>query len=176
MKINVKRLLARCFHLLLRNNLLAAKLLGVKFGDGCKFIGDPIALFGSEPWAVEIGDRVELTNGVQIITHDGALWVLRKLEHKFASADIIKKVIIGDNVFVGVNTVILPGVTVGSNVIIGAGSVVTHDISDNSVAVGAPARVIKSINQYAQNIEKFRWLNTNGLSSTEKRAIWEKEL
>lgn len=54
-------------------------------------------------------------------------------------------VIIGDNVWIGGSTTILPGVTIGNNVVIGAGSVVTKDIPDNAVAVGNPARVIRYV-------------------------------
>ena len=53
--------------------------------------------------------------------------------------------VIGDNVTLGVNVTIIGGVTIGNNVTIGAGSVVVKDIPDNSVAVGNPARVIKTI-------------------------------
>ena len=51
----------------------------------------------------------------------------------------------GDNVWIGGNTVILPGVTVGSNVVIGAGSVVSKDIPDNTIAAGNPCKVIREI-------------------------------
>lgn len=51
---------------------------------------------------------------------------------------------IGKNCFIGDRTIVLPGVTIGDEVVIGAGSVVTKDIPSNSVAVGNPARVIKS--------------------------------
>ena len=54
-------------------------------------------------------------------------------------------VIIGNNVWIGGSVVILPGVTIGDNVTIGAGSVVVHDIPSNSIAVGNPCRVVKSI-------------------------------
>ncbi len=54
-------------------------------------------------------------------------------------------VTIGDNVWIGGSTTILPGVTVGNNVVIGAGSVVTKDIPDNVVVVGNPARIIKRV-------------------------------
>ena len=52
---------------------------------------------------------------------------------------------IGDNVWIGANVCILPGVTIGNNVVIGAGSVVNKDIPSNSVAVGVPCKVIKTI-------------------------------
>ena len=57
---------------------------------------------------------------------------------------------IGDNVFIGSNTTILYDVKIGSNVIIGAGSLVNRDISDNSVAVGVPARVIGTFDDFVQ--------------------------
>lgn len=56
-------------------------------------------------------------------------------------------VTIGDNVWLGGNTVIMPGVRIGSNVVIGAGSVVTKDIPDNVVAVGNPCRVLRPITE-----------------------------
>lgn len=60
---------------------------------------------------------------------------------------------IGDNVWIGGNSTINPGVTIGNNCVIGSGSVVTHDIPDNSIAVGNPCRVIKSI-----DVDKEYWL------------------
>ena len=60
--------------------------------------------------------------------------------------DLIPKPIrIGKNVWIGSNSTILPGVSIGDNAVIGAGSVVTKDIPENMMAVGHPARVIKSI-------------------------------
>lgn len=56
-----------------------------------------------------------------------------------------KPVIIGDNVWIGGNSVILPGVTIGNNVTIGAGSVVTKDIPDDTLALGNPCRVVKDL-------------------------------
>ena len=54
----------------------------------------------------------------------------------------------GNNVHIGINSVIMPGVNIGDNCVIGCGAVVTKDIPDNSIAVGVPAKVIKSIDQY----------------------------
>ena len=56
-----------------------------------------------------------------------------------------KPVTIGNNVWIGGSVTILPGVTIGDNVTIGAGSVVTHDIPSNTVAVGNPCKVVKSL-------------------------------
>ena len=55
---------------------------------------------------------------------------------------------IGDNVFIGWGSIVLPGVTIGSNVVIGAGSVITKDIPSGVVAAGNPAKVIKPIEEY----------------------------
>ena len=62
--------------------------------------------------------------------------------------------------FIGVGTIILPGVTIGNNVLIGVGSVVSHDIPDNSVAMGTPARVVKSLDDYLDR-EKGRMKENN---------------
>ncbi len=67
--------------------------------------------------------------------------------------EITKPIVLGDNVYVGNNVIILPGVTIGSNVVIGAGAIVSRDIPDNSVAVGVPARVIKTTDEYLKKLE-----------------------
>lgn len=65
------------------------------------------------------------------------------LDNIMESALDIKPVSIGNHCFVGIGSCILPGVSLGNNVVIGANSVVTHDIPENCMAVGAPAKVIK---------------------------------
>ena len=59
--------------------------------------------------------------------------------------EFAKPIVVGDNVWFGGGVRVLPGVTIGSNVVVGAGSVVTRDIPPNSVAVGDPARVVKTL-------------------------------
>ena len=61
---------------------------------------------------------------------------------------------VGDDVWFGGYTVVLPGVTIGSNVVIGAGSVVTKDIPDNCVAYGNPCRVIRPITEEDKKYHK----------------------
>lgn len=84
---------------------------------------------------------------MKITTHDGGMWVIRK-KKGYSNADIFGKVEIGNNVHIGFNSIIMPGVKIGDNVIVGCGAIVTKNIPKNSVAVGTPARVIESIDEY----------------------------
>jgi len=118
---------------------------GIKIGKNCSIYNK--VSFGSEPYLIQIGDNVRLTNGVKFITHDGAMWVLRKLG-LLDNADLFGQIIIGNNVHIGINAIIMPNVTIGDNVIIGVGAIVTKNIPSNSVAAGIPARVIKTIEEY----------------------------
>ena len=92
-------------------------------------------------WLIEIGNNVTLAPRVHILCHDAST-------KTFLGYTKIGRVTIGDNVFVGAESVVLPGVTIGNNVVIGANSTVTHDIPENSVAVGSPARVISTLDEY----------------------------
>ena len=66
-------------------------------------------------------------------------------EKRNKGLEYAKPIKVGNNVWIGGNVVVLPGVTIGDNVVIGAGSVVTKDIPSNVVAVGNPCRVIKEL-------------------------------
>lgn len=150
-----------------------ARSIGVRFTEApgkerCRINTEPLAAFGSEPYLITIGKHVEITAGVKFITHDGGAWVLRDKE-EFANIDFVGPIVVGDNVFIGNNVIILPGVTIGDNVVIGAGSVVTKDIPSNCVCAGVPARVIKSIDDYAEKIKTKGAVNTKGLSKKEKK-------
>ena len=79
------------------------------------------------------------------------------INHKYQKSDIpfcfqgnskVKPVVIGSNVWIGANVIILPGVTIGNNVVIGAGSVVTKDVGDDFIVGGNPAKIIKKIDLY----------------------------
>lgn len=92
---------------------------------------------------VKIGDNCQMAPNVAIYTAGHPLHpVSRNSMYEYGIS-----VTIGDNVWIGGNTVIMPGVHIGSNTVIGAGSVVTKDIPDWSVAVGNPCRVIKKITE-----------------------------
>lgn len=140
---------------------------GLTIGEGCEILNG--YEFGSEPYLVEIGDNVRITRGVNITTHDGGVWVLRRLYPELADVDRFAKVKIGNNCHIGLNAHIMPGVTIGNNCIVGAGAIVTHDIPDNSVAVGVPARVIETVEEYREKNEDS-FFPTKKLGFEEKRA------
>lgn len=94
-------------------------------------------------WLIEIGNNVTMAPRVHILCHDAST-------KAFLNYTKIGRVTIGDNVFIGAESVVMPGVTIGNNVVIGANSTVTHDIPDNSVAVGCPARVLCSLDAYLE--------------------------
>ncbi len=118
-----------------------ARHIGVKIGKNCSIASKH---FGSEPYLVTIGNHVQITMDVKIFTHGGG-WVLRG---KYPDFDTFGKVCIKDNVYIGNNTLIMPGVTIGNNVIIGAGSVVTKSVPDNCVVAGNPARIVSTLEDY----------------------------
>lgn len=133
----------------LRGEYTTEKLvsMGMQVGKNFKRLNGVI-LDPAHCWLIEIGDNVTMAPRVHILCHDAST-------KQFLGYTKIGRVTIGDNVFIGAESVVLPGVTIGSNVIIGAGSVVTHDIPENTVAVGSPARVIGSLDKYLEK-EKAR--------------------
>lgn len=110
--------------------------VGKNFGRLNGVILDP-----SHCWLISIGDNVTMAPRVHILCHDAST-------KQFLNYTKIGRVNIGNNVFIGAESVVLPGVTIGDNVIIGTNSTVTHDIPANSVAVGSPARVICTLEEY----------------------------
>ena len=123
--------------------------------------------FGSEPYLIKIGDNVRITSGVNLITHDGGMWVVRNLGYN-DEADLFGRITVGNNVHIGINSVIMPGVTIGDNVVIGVGAVVTKDIPSNSVAVGVPCKVIESIDEYYEK-SKDKIIYTKNMTYEEKK-------
>lgn len=117
--------------------------VGKNFGRLNGVILDP-----SHCWLIEIGDDVTLAPRVHILCHDAST-------KTFMNYTKVGNVTIGNRVFIGAESVVLPGVTIGDDVIIGANSTVTHNIPPNSVAVGSPARVICTLEEYIQK-EKER--------------------
>lgn len=127
-----------------------AKKIGVNFPYGKVHFYGKIS-WSTEPWIITLGANVHITNGCRFITHDGGTLLFRKY---VPDLEITKPIVVGNDVYIGNNVLILPGVTIGDKVIIGAGAVVSRSIPSNSVAVGVPARVIKTADEYFEKIQK----------------------
>lgn len=126
----------------LRGEYTTEKLVGMGMKVGKNFGRlNGVILDPSHCWLIEIGDNVTLAPRVHILCHDAST-------KQFLNYTKIGRVTIGNNVFIGAEAVILPGITIGNNVIIGANSTVTHSVPDNVVAAGTPAKVLCSIEQY----------------------------
>ncbi len=116
------------------NNAVGNVIIGdhTRIGIHCTVIGP-----------VTIGSHVNLAQGITVTA----------LNHNFAETDkrideqgvSTKQVTISDDVWIGANAVILPGVTIGRHVVVAAGAVVTKDVPDNTVVGGVPAKVIKTL-------------------------------
>lgn len=139
---------------------------GVQIGLEC--IIDKTAEFGTEPYLITLADHVRITKGVRFITHDGGLWVPRKLGLIDANADRFGRIYVGENTNIGWDAIIMPGVTIGKNCIVGCGAVVTKDVPDNSVVAGIPAKVLETVEEYAEK-NSNRCVNTKHMSSEEKK-------
>jgi len=125
----------------------------------------------TRPWMIKIGNDVQITRGVTILTH-GYDWSVIKGKY----GEILGSsggVQIGNNVFIGMNAIILKGVHVGNNVIIGAGSVVSKDIPDDCVVVGNPAKVVCNIDEYKHKRENAQFREAAELV-TEYRNVYGK--
>ena len=144
-----------------------ARMIGVKIGKNCRMIN---VKYSTEPYLIKIGNHVSATS-VHFENHDGGVWCFRNENPKI---DIIKPIIVGNNVYIGYGTVILPGVNIGDNVIIGASALVTKDIPSNSVAVGVPAKVIKTIDEYIIKATTTGD-NTKHLSKNSKKEYYKKK-
>ena len=149
---------------------IIGKLNPVKFAEKIGVnISGKLHIYGkvewsTEPWIITLGNNVHITDGVKFITHDGGTLLFRD---KIPDLEITKPIVVGNDVYIGNNVLILPGVSIGNNVVVGAGAIVTRKIPDNSVAVGVPARVIKTADEYLEKLKKES-LHLGNLKGQEK--------
>lgn len=108
-------------------------------GDVGRFVFINAGCAMQDQGGIYIGDKVLIGHHATIVT----------LNHGFAPADrhdlIPSPVVIGDNVWLGSNVTILPGVTIGDNAVVAAGAVVTKDVPANTVVAGVPAKFMRTI-------------------------------
>jgi acetyltransferase-like isoleucine patch superfamily enzyme len=128
-----------------RARLVRRMRLVNKMGKNC-FIGREVS-FGSEPELITLGNNVWLTARVRFITHDGSTHMLSKALGRPLNSKV-GEIIINDNCFIGIGSLILPNVTIFSNSIVGAGSIVTKDVPENTIVAGNPAREIMKLDDF----------------------------
>ena len=121
-----------------RKHLL--KLVGTKFKNiNSVFIGANVSIDTHYPHFLSIGENVQITQGVKILCHSV------DLQSENFRGHTCRKVEIGDNVFIGVNSIISAGVKISNNTVIGSGSVVINDCEKEGVYAGVPAKYIKNL-------------------------------
>lgn len=130
------------FFVFIKSSTDYARYKGVQVGENCRIL---IKEFGTEPWLITIGNNVTITNGVKLLTHDGSTWLIKD---EAGRRYLYRRIKIGNNVFIGANSIILPGVIIDDNVIVAAGSVVTKSVPGGCIVAGNPARRIRDFDEY----------------------------
>lgn len=139
----IKKYIKR-FYYRLKSNYTTEDLIlkGLVVGDNFLRMHDVI-LDPSHCWLINIGDNVTLAPRVHILCHDASTKI-------FLNYTKIGRVTLGNNVFIGADTVILPNVSIGDNVVVGAKSTVSKNLESNAVYAGNPAKFICSIEHFKE--------------------------
>lgn len=175
--IILKRILKEIVYRL-RGEYTTEKLLkmGLKVGNNFGRLNGVI-IDPSHCWLIEIGNNVTLAPRVHILAHDAST-------KNFLGYTKIANVIIGNNVFIGAESVVLPGVHIGDNVIVAANSTVTKDVPDGYVVAGMPASKICTIEEFLnkneQRLKEGRCYDSSytlrGNITSEKKEKMKREL
>jgi acetyltransferase-like isoleucine patch superfamily enzyme len=146
-------------------NNIGIKLLGIP-----RFIASDCWFDGLDYSLIEIGHNVVISAYVKVLTHDYSMTRAFIALRFPLETEVYKKsgVVIGDNSFIGLGSIIMPGTRIGKNVIIGSGSVVRGFVPDNSIVIGNPAQVIGDTLEWGKkNINNLE----NGIYGFDKKAI-----
>lgn len=171
--MSIRTLFKRILYRLRGDDSLESALhRGLRCGANCSATGK--IDFGSEPYLITLGDNVRMSGDVRFVTHDGGSWVFRR-SGKYKDVVHFGKIVVGNNCFIGTRAIIMPGITIGDNCVIGAGAIVTKNIPSNSVAVGIPAKIVMTTEEYAIKMKQRmpnNW-DTNEFKNN-KRAFLER--
>ena len=150
---------------------------GAIIGENFAFY-DGYPIDGNWPWLVSIGNNVTLATNVKILAHDAST---AKVDGVHTKVGIVS---IGNNVFIGYNTVVLCNTRIGDNVIVGANSVVSKDLPSNGVYAGNPAKYICSFDEYSEKhqsnqknhpvFREHRWYEWPNATIDEKNNMRER--
>ena len=139
------------------------KMIGVNIEGTPRYICPSVDFDGKGYSHTYIGDNVVISKDVLILNHDYSITCgLRSIGEQIGESEAywLKEIIIGNNVFVGARSVLLPGTKIGDNCIIGAGSVVKGEIPDDSIVLGNPAKRVANIKEWAlkkQVLDDYIW-------------------
>lgn len=137
---------------------------GMNVGENCTICCN---ILPSEPYLVSIGNNVTISSPVQLLTHDNSIIKLSNGE----VTDVFGEISIGDNCFIGANSVILPGVTLSDNIVVAAGSVVTRSFNESNIIIGGnPAKKITTWEESLKKNINFAH-NISALSLEEKESL-----
>lgn len=143
--------------------MFGLRMRGARIGEGCWIWSDWVP---SEPYLLEIGNRVRVSRLVRFMTHDGSAG---------QGAAVFGRISVGDDTFIGLGSLILPGTTIGKNCIIGAGSVVRGMVPDGSVVMGNPAKVVMTTAMARKLSARNRdIIQVRGLSAKEREQVVRK--
>lgn len=145
---------------------------GVEIGEDVEIFGANLFTFGSEPYLVSIGNQVTISHNVDFITHDGGLRIARV---RYPNAYLYGRIQVADQCFIGAHCILLPGAKIGAGSVIGSGSIVTGEIPSGVVAIGVPAKPVKSAEEYIQE-KRNLWVDTRGLTRDAKRELLRRRL
>lgn len=120
---------------------------GIRIGNDCRVFSN---ISSKEPSLITIGDRVTISSGVIFCTHDNG--IIKAIPGK---TDVVGPITIGDDCFLGMRSILMYGITLGDHCIVGAGSVVTKSFPPRSVIGGNPAKLICTIDEYAEKYSEF---------------------
>lgn len=151
--------------------------IGMSIGENTHIFSK---LVSSEPFLVSIGDNVTISVGVTLLTHDASIGPIMGRD---VVSDIVGPISIGNNCFIGANTIILPGVSIPDNSIVAAGSVVTktikeptskmvgeQDVSGGMVIGGNPAKYICGTKDFVDK-RNANFLSLHGLSISDRKNV-----
>lgn len=90
------------------NHVGYVKYIGVNMGEDIHIYGNPISMFGTEPWCITLGNNVHITREVLFVRHDGGTLLFR---NQILDLEITAPITVGNNVYIGVRSIILPGIS-----------------------------------------------------------------
>lgn len=122
------------------------RMRGMHIGKGSK-ISRTVIIDDSRPDLITIGRNVWVTAGCQLLCHQRDLSFYERGKPVMDCPLKYAPIVIKDGAHIGIGSIIMPGVTIGEGAVIGAGAVVTKDVPDYCVAVGVPARVVKTLGE-----------------------------